>query len=94
VDLDALKVDGLKNLFVQVIANTGSRLVGYLGYDSEANLISKPDAALQTVTLDITAVLERQNFTLFQAFTTTLVEIKFNREPLPVNKANDVCWFI
>jgi pimeloyl-ACP methyl ester carboxylesterase len=94
VDLDALKLEGLKKLFVQVIANTNSRLVGYLGYESDASLLSKPNATLQTVTLDISAVLERKNFTLFYPFTTTLVEFKFNREPLPLDKANEVCWFI
>lgn len=94
VDLDALKTDGLKTLFIQVIANTGSRLVGYLGYNSDATLLSKPSASLQIVTLDISAVLEKKNFTLFYPFTTTLVEFKFNREPLPLDKANEVCWFI
>ena len=29
----------------------------------------------------------------FYPFTTTLIELKLNREPLPLTGKNEVCWF-
>jgi hypothetical protein len=29
----------------------------------------------------------------FYPFTTTLIELKLNREPLPLTDKNEVCWF-
>jgi hypothetical protein len=38
-------------------------------------------------------MIRRRDFTFFYPFTTTLVELRLNREPLPPEKANKVCWF-
>ncbi len=94
VSLDDLKPDLLESLAIQVTASSGSRLVGYLGYNIESQTISVQRQAVQTVQIDITPMLRRKDFTFFYPFTTTLVELKLNREPLPHDKTNDVCWFI
>jgi len=94
VNLDELKPERLESLAIQVTASSGSRLVGYLGYNSEREAISVQHPVVQTVQIDITPMLKRRDFTFFYPFTTTLVELKLNREPLPPNASNDVCWFI
>jgi pimeloyl-ACP methyl ester carboxylesterase len=94
VDLDSVDYQSLRELHLEVTASTGSRLVGYLGYDTPGNVLSdhsKP--AIQTVRIDITQMVRRRDFSFFYPFTTTLVEFRLNREPLPPEKANKVCWF-
>lgn len=94
VDLDSVDLDSLKGLYIEVTASTGSRLVGYLGYDTPGNVVSvRPRPSIQTVRVDISAMLRRRDFTFFYPFTTTLVELRLNREPLPPDNANEVCWF-
>lgn len=94
VDLDAIGFEKLTGLHVEVTASTGSKLVGYLGYDTPGKILStQPRPSIQTVRVDITAMLRRRDFTFFYPFTTTLVELRLNREPLPPDNANEVCWF-
>jgi hypothetical protein len=45
------------------------------------------------VTLDISPLLKSKKFSLFYPFTTTLIELMLNREPLPLDGRNDVFWF-
>ncbi|MFL5502347.1 MAG: esterase/lipase family protein [Gemmatimonadaceae bacterium] len=91
-DLDYKK---LPNLWVRVIASSGSSLVGYQGYGSE----KLPDApALNRepkwdATLNISSLPADTGIKFFYPFTTTLIELRLNREPLPLTGKNEICWF-
>jgi hypothetical protein len=83
----------LPRLRARVIASSGSKLVGYHGYESEktntdmtrVNPEGKWDAKL-----DLSQISPDEAQHLFRPFMTTLVELKLNREPmpLPVNMEN------
>ena len=91
-DLDYKK---LPNLWVRVIASSGSQLVGYQGYGSE----KLPDSpalnreAKWDATLDISSLPADTGIKFFYPFTTTLIELQLNREPLPLSGKNEICWF-
>ena len=91
-DLDYKK---LPNLWVRVIASSGSQLVGYQGYGSE----KLPDSpalnreAKWDATLNISSLPADTGIKFFYPFTTTLIELQLNREPLPLTGKNEVCWF-
>jgi pimeloyl-ACP methyl ester carboxylesterase len=90
-DLDYRK---LPNLWVRVIASSGSQLVGYHGFGSEKT----PDApnardGKWDASLDISSLTDDTGIKFFYPFTTTLIELQLNREPLPLTGKNEVCWF-
>lgn len=43
--------------------------------------------------IDITAMVTHSDFKFFFPFTTTLIDLKLNREPLPTDKPSRVCLF-
>jgi len=93
-DLDYRK---LPNLWVRVIASSGSQLVGYHGFGSEKtpNAAAGPNGgnAKWDGSLDISSLADDTGIKFFYPFTTTLIELKLNREPLPLAGKNEVCWF-
>jgi hypothetical protein len=81
-----------------VIASSGSKLVGYHGHGSEKTNTDITEVNLQgkwDAKLDLSQIPSDEARHLFRPFMTTLVELKLNREPmpLPVNMKNLVCWF-
>ncbi len=84
VQLDALpaKIAG-NRLVVRIRASTGTDLVGYQGYGANSVAGAAPDFG--PVDLDISAYDGTQpgKPALFYPFTTTLIEIILNREPIP-----------
>jgi hypothetical protein len=90
-DLDYTK---LPNLWVRVIASSGSQLVGYHGFGSEKS-VSAPTGSdgKWDATLDISSLVDDTGIKFFYPFTTTLIELRLNREPLPLTGKNEVCWF-
>ncbi len=77
-------------LRVRINASTGTELLTYQAYgmnDSQLNETGEP------VELDITR-LPSGNGTLFYPFTTTLIEIILNREPLPLGKESRLLSFV
>jgi hypothetical protein len=84
VKLDELngKIEG-KRLIARIIAKTGTKLVGYQGYGTNMAEGATPDFG--PVDLDISDFdgSKPGNFSLFFPFTTTLIEIILNREPMP-----------
>jgi len=46
------------------------------------------------VIVDLGPVVKTKTGTLFYPFTTTLIEIILNREPMPLDKVSDVCWIL
>ena len=83
VRLDGLaeKLQG-KRLAVRIIANTGTKLVGYQGYCAGKAQDASPEVGIE---LDLSSYdgSNTNNPTLFYPYTTTLIEIILNRVPLP-----------
>jgi hypothetical protein len=81
-----------------VIASSGSKLVGYHGYESEktnTNMTRVNPEGKWDAKLDLSKIPPDEVQHLFRPFRITLVELLLNREPmpLPVNEKNKVCWF-
>ena len=96
VNLTRLKRARLPNLWMRVIASSGSQLVGYHGFGSEKVLVAadRRDAAGKwDGELDLSELLGDAEVKFFYPFTTTLVEVRLNREPLPLEGRNEVAWF-
>jgi hypothetical protein len=92
VDLDRLNPEGLESLTMKVVAPSGSALITYLGVGSDRRL---PDGRVRRTgvvdaSVDMASLLRAGGFSLFYPFTTTLVEIRLNREPLPLKGMPDV----
>ena len=85
VNLSKIGVEKLENLWLRVMASSGSQIVGYQGFGTDDG---KWDAEL-----DISSLIDDVGVRFFYPFTTTLVEIRMNREPLPLTGINKVCWF-
>jgi pimeloyl-ACP methyl ester carboxylesterase len=91
---------GLK---IRVHASTGTALVGYQGY-KDLNPDEQPveSAAGQGQQMNPTAepvVLEVKDLgngtaSLFHPFTTTLIELRLSREPIPLRQVSDVLKFV
>jgi hypothetical protein len=50
-------------------------------------------AATQTIRVDISKMLNTPDFKFFFPFTTTLIQLTANREPLPSDAVSEVCKF-
>ncbi len=70
--------DGMGELWLRLAASSGTQLIAYQGYTPGSKTISEETP----VVLDISHLGSGEDG-LFCPFTTTLVEIKLNREPLP-----------
>jgi hypothetical protein len=79
------------NLWLRLIASSGTKLISYFGYNSEridskgfqSLDAGKWDAAIN-LTEHLVGDVAGKSVRLFQPFTTTLVEIRMNREPMPL----------
>jgi hypothetical protein len=77
-------------LRVRINASTGTELMAYQGYGSEVRQLS---ATAEPVELDISD-LGAGNGSLFFPFTTTLIEIVLNREPMPFNEQSRILQWL
>ena len=96
VNLSRLKRARLPNLWLRVIASSGSQLVGYHGYGSDKAIDSadrRASGAKWDGELDLSELVGDAEVKFFYPFTTTLVELRLNREPLPLTGRNEVAWF-
>jgi len=76
-------------------SSSGSQLIGYLGFGSEKST-DAPALAREAKwdgTLDISSLPADTGIKFFYPFTTTLIELRLNREPLPLTGKNEVAWF-
>lgn len=83
-------------LGLRLIASSGSELVGYHGYGSEridASGTRMSRRGILDASIDLPAVLGEERIRFFYPLTTTLVELRLNREPLPLVGRNKVFWF-
>lgn len=78
-------------LSLRVHASTGTDLMTYQGYGDTAQVQMTADS--RPVVLDLTDFSLAKG-TMFHPFTTTLIEIVLNREPLPLNGVSGVLKFI
>jgi hypothetical protein len=95
VNLSKLKPDQQKGMLVRLIASSGTARVGYAGVGTEKVTLQgqldregKWDAQFS-----LPAEVD-DGVSFFYPFTTTLVEIRINREPLPLVGPNEVLWFL
>jgi hypothetical protein len=96
VNLTRLQHAKLPNLWMRVIASSGSQLVGYHGFGSEKAMEMgdrRDTNAKWDGELDLSELLGDAEVKFFYPFTTTLVEVRLNREPLPLAGRNEVAWF-
>ncbi|WP_090642032.1 hypothetical protein [Paenibacillus sp. UNC496MF] len=95
VNLDELDSESLQSLSLKVIASSGSSLVAYYGYASAAAAAAElGNEGTWQAELDLSGLLGEREVKFFYPFTTTLIELKLNREPLPLTGPNHVCRFI
>jgi hypothetical protein len=94
VNLDALKPERLTSLFMRVRASSGTEFVTYFGYGSRGSPAVTDAAARDTqwdAEIDLTDVLratpdaKAQTASFFYPYKTNLVEVRVNREPLPLD---------
>lgn len=97
VNLDRLAPDELPNLRMRVIASSGSQLVGYHGYGSDkvdADRTRVRRGGVWDADVDLTRMLRNPEMSLFHPFTTTLIELRLNREPMPLVGKNNLTSFL
>jgi hypothetical protein len=102
VNLTKLKGDykqkQLDNLWIRLIASSGSQLVGYHGYGSErmtADLKEMQEEGVWDAQIKLPSLLGEDGLKFFYPFTTTFVEVILNRDPLPFGMVeSNVCGFL
>jgi pimeloyl-ACP methyl ester carboxylesterase len=92
LNLKDIKPSPDSELWVEFIASSGTRLLGYFEYLDEAQTIPPPEAP--TFIMNLTPLFENTDIQFFYPFTTTLIEITLNREPLPLRARNEVLQFM
>ncbi|MBW3564441.1 MAG: alpha/beta hydrolase [Acidobacteria bacterium] len=97
VNLSDLQPERLETLWMSIAASTGTALVQYEAWRDEGLAVRK-DPWIGTI--DLTPYLRRPgkprpDFTLFHPFTTTLVDIRIDRDPVynVRRKRYDILWF-
>lgn len=86
VDLSELEPDERRSLHPRLIAQSGTELVAYYGHDSETFTAAGDEQAEPgkwDAKIDLTPWLHDEKVKFFYPFTTTLIEISLNREPMP-----------
>jgi len=91
VNLSKQKLESLSELCMKLIVSSGTSLVAYYGYGSGKITV---DGELQEsdgrwdAQLKLDHLLKAE-VKFFCPFTTTLIEIRLNREPMPINRAKE-----
>ena len=94
VDLDKLRPERLGALALRVIASSGTELVGYQGYSSTSDLKQPPrEKDKWDAIIEFDSTIGSKEIQFFSPYTTTLVELRLNREPMPLAGINRVFWF-
>ncbi|HMJ02787.1 MAG TPA: hypothetical protein VK506_07590, partial [Conexibacter sp.] len=97
-DLGALRPEQRTSLALRLTARTGSELVAYHGVGSERlTPAGRPAGGRDGVWdafIDLSSLLGDAQVRFFHPFTTTLVELRLNREPMPPVGVNRVLRFV
>lgn len=94
VDLGKLEQEQPDTLALRVIASSGTELVSYQGYSSRRVETGRGDTGKWDAVIQFEASIGRQDVAFFHPYTTTLVELMMNREPMPLSGVNKVFWFL
>lgn len=97
VDLDDLRPAEQPTLGLRLIAQSGTELVAYYGHGSDtftADGAEKPGDGKWDAKIDLTPWLRDEEVKFFYPFTTTLVEVRLNREPMPPTGLNKLLKFV
>ena len=89
-DLDSTQIQSLR---LEFMASTGTDLLGYYEYVADDVDVSTFEKR-PTFTMDLTPLLHEAQYKIFFPFTTTLIEIILNREPLPLRNKNNITIFM
>lgn len=87
-----------KKMWMELIASSGSALIEYEAYTDNENdplrlaIDSHQSTANKPVKMDITALTEG-GASLFYPYTTTLMEVFVQREPMPLGKVSNLFTF-
>ena len=93
----ALKANN-KKMWMELIASSGSALIEYIAYTGSADdplrlaIDSHDSTANKPVKMDITALTEG-GASLFYPYTTTLLEVFVQREPMPLGEVSNLFTF-
>jgi len=93
LNLDNIGYAGTENLRMEFTASSGTKLFGFFDYLDPNSTVEPPDG-LPTLTMDLTPLLGDEDIRFFYPFTTTLIEIILNREPMPVRSQNNLTQFL
>jgi hypothetical protein len=97
VNLSKLPDARRRTLQLRLIASSGSGLVGYHGVGSEKlplGAANPDDQGKWDACLNFASVIGDEAVKFFYPFTTTLIELRLNREPLPLSGANRIAEFL
>jgi hypothetical protein len=92
INLDKLTGANERELKMEFTASSGSTLLGYYKKPEKDEQI--PQLGEPTFTMDLTPLFRDVDISFFHPFTTTLIEIILNREPLPFMQNNQITSFI
>lgn len=86
-----------RDIGLRLIASSGTELVAYRGYSQPGlDVTGEGSGDLWSATIDLTHLRNQysnQEVRFFHPFTTTLVEIHLDREPMPLDGFNDLSYF-
>ena len=88
---------GEGQLWARIIASSGSVLVGYHGINSEkltdeGRRMNRGEDAVWDAKVELPDRIG--DASLFYPFTTTFIELRLNRDPMPFGEIkNEICWF-
>jgi len=90
------------NLKIRVHASSGTQIIGYQGYKEIQPAPQATSLAIQGQEMDAESApvilnvgdLGDDAASLFHPFTTTLIELRLSREPLPLEKVSKVLEFV
>ena len=97
VNLSKLRPERRTSLRLRLTASSGSRLVAYHGYGSETFTETgehEREPGVWDAQIDLTRYLRDTDVKFFFPYTTTLVEIRLNREPLPPTGVSELLKFV
>jgi hypothetical protein len=94
VDLDKLDAERLPTIALRIIASSGTELVGYHGFSSRELSSEGREENKWDALIEFDSTIGSKEVQFFYPYTTTLVELMMNREPMPVEGINKVFWFL
>jgi hypothetical protein len=90
-----LNAEKLTAIALRVIASSGTELVAYHGFhSSEGRTLPEREKNKWDAIVEFDASIGTKEVAFFYPYTTTLVELRMNREPMPLGGVNNVFWFL